>query len=50
MAKTTQQQVLDAAVKTWKNYLYMRDAVLNKDGLLYTFHVGEPIWCLRRNP
>lgn len=46
--KPTQAQVLDAAVKTWKNYLYMRDAVLNKDGLLYTFHVGEPIWCLRR--
>lgn len=26
----------------------MRERVLNKKGLLFTFHVGEPIWCLRR--
>lgn len=31
-----------AAQKTWDNYLYMRPRMKNPDGLLYTFHVGEP--------
>lgn len=38
----TQSQVEEAAQKTWENYLYMRERVINKDGLLYTYHVGEP--------
>lgn len=39
----TKQQVKKAAKETWENYLYMRDRVNNKNGLLYTFHVGEPL-------
>lgn len=38
----TREQVEEAAQKTWENYLYMRERVINKDGLLYTYHVGEP--------
>ena len=38
----TQEQVQEAAEKTWENYLYMRPKMKNPDGLLYTFHVGEP--------
>ena len=38
----TSKQVKEAAEETWQNYLYMRERVINKDGLLYTFHVGEP--------
>lgn len=39
----TQQQVREAAEKTWDNYLYMRARLKKPEGLLYTFHVGEPI-------
>lgn len=38
----TDEQVKDAAKRTWENYLYMRPKMKNPDGLLYTFHVGEP--------
>lgn len=38
----TQEQVKEAAQKTWENYLYMRPKMKKPDGLLYTFHVGEP--------
>lgn len=38
----TQEQVKEAAQKTWDNYLYMRPKMKNPKGLLYTFHVGEP--------
>ncbi len=38
----TQEQVEEAARATWENYLYMRPKMKNPDGLLYTFHVGEP--------
>ena len=38
----TAAQVVEAAEKTWANYLYMRQRMKNPDGLLYTFHVGEP--------
>lgn len=34
--------VREAAQSTWDNYLYMRSKVRNKQGLLYTFHFGEP--------
>lgn len=38
----TQQEVREAAKKTWDNYLYMRSKLKKPEGLLYTFHVGEP--------
>ena len=38
----TPEQVEQAAQATWENYLYMRPKMKNPDGLLYTFHVGEP--------
>lgn len=44
----TQQEVEEAAKKTWDNYLYMRSKVNNPDGLLYTFHVGEPYEFLKQ--
>lgn len=43
----TDEQVKDAARKTWENYLYMRPKMKNPEGLLYTFHVGEPYEYLR---
>ncbi len=43
----TQEQVAEAARATWENYLYMRPKMKNPDGLLYTFHVGEPYNYLR---
>ena len=44
----TPQQVKEAAQKTWENYLYMRTKMKNPNGLLYTFHVGEPFEFLER--
>jgi len=41
-------EVRDAAEKTWENYLYMRPKMNKPEGLLYTFHVGEPIEFLKR--
>lgn len=38
----TPAQVREAAQKTWENYLYMRPRMKKPEGLLYTFHVGEP--------
>lgn len=38
----TYSQVREAAQKTWENYLYMRPKMKKPEGLLYTFHVGEP--------
>lgn len=38
----TQEQVEEAAQATWENYLYMRPKMNKPEGLLYTFHVGEP--------
>jgi len=38
----TQEQVEAAAAATWENYLYMRPKMVKPEGLLYTFHVGEP--------
>ena len=43
----TEQEVNEAAQKTWENYLYMRNRVLSPDKLLYTFHVGEPFEYLK---
>jgi len=36
------EDVIIAAVKTWKNFLYMRSKMEDVNKLLYTFHVGEP--------
>lgn len=44
----TTQQVEDAAKATWQNYLEMRPRMKNPEGLLYTFHVGEPYAYLRQ--
>ena len=42
------EEVNEAAQKTWENYLYMRPKMKKPEGLLYTFHVGEPIEYLQR--
>lgn len=39
---STPEQVVEAAEKTWENYMYMRARVTKPESLLYTFHVGEP--------
>ncbi len=38
----TPEQVGEAAAATWENNLYMRPRMKKPEGLLYTFHVGEP--------
>lgn len=38
----TQEQVKEAARKSWENFLYMYPRVEGPERLLYTFHVGEP--------
>lgn len=38
----------NSAIKTWNNYLYMRPRMKNPEGLLYTFHAGEPIKYLQQ--
>lgn len=43
----TNKQVVEAAAATWDNYLYMRPKMIKPEGLLYTFHVGEPFNFLR---
>lgn len=44
----SREEVVEAAQKTWENYLYMRPKMKKPEGLLYTFHVGEPIEFLKR--
>lgn len=44
----THEEVRIAAQKTWENYLYMRPKMKKPEGLLYTFHVGEPIEFLKQ--
>lgn len=44
----TLEEVEEAAGKTWENYLYMRERVIKKESLLYTFHVNEPIKYLKQ--
>lgn len=44
----TPEQVKEAARLTWENYLYMRPRMKKPEGLLYTFHVGEPYDYLRQ--
>lgn len=44
----TKEQVEEAAEKTWQNYLYMRPKMKKPEGLLYTFHVGEPYEYLKQ--
>ena len=38
----TREQIREAAMETMDNYYYMRARLANPDGLLYTFHYGEP--------
>lgn len=47
-AVPSNEEVKEAAAKTWENYLYMRPKMKNPEGLLYTFHVGEPIEFLKQ--
>lgn len=42
------EEVREAASKTWENYLYMRPKMKKPEGLLYTFHVGEPLEFLKQ--
>ena len=44
----TSEQVKEAAKATWENYLYMRPKMKKPEGLLYTFHVGEPLEYLKQ--
>lgn len=44
----TAKEVREAAQKTWDNYLYMRPKMKKPEGLLYTFHVGEPVEFLKQ--
>lgn len=46
--KVTTEMIIESANKTWENYLYMRPKMKNPEGLLYTFHVGEPLEFLKR--
>ena len=39
----TTHDIEESARKTWENYLFMRKRVNKPEGLLYTFHIGEPI-------
>lgn len=48
LTNTTDLKSFDiAASKTWENYLYMRPKMKNPDGLLYTYHAGDPIIYLK---
>lgn len=37
----TEEQMREAPIRSWKNYLYMRERVISVDKLLPTFHIGE---------
>lgn len=37
----TRQELLEAPKKSWENYLYMRERVIDVDSLLPIFHMGE---------
>jgi len=44
----TQEEIQEAAQKTYDNYWYMRERLDNPDVLLYTFHIGEPFTYLEQ--
>lgn len=46
--KPTIAEIQAATKKTWDNYIYMYYRMVNPKGLMYTFHVGEPYWQLKR--
>lgn len=46
--EVTRLMIEKSAQNTWENYLYMRPKMKNPKGLLYTFHVGEPIEFLKQ--
>lgn len=45
---STRQQVQEACEKSWENYLYMYDRMIDKNELIPVFHVGEPWDALHR--
>ena len=45
---STRQQVQEACEKSWENYLYMYERMIDKDELIPVFHVGEPWDALHR--
>lgn len=46
--KPTLMEVARAAQETWDNFVYMYKRMNNPQGLMYTFHVGEPFWQLEK--
>jgi hypothetical protein len=38
----TASEVRDASAKSWENYQYMRELLIEPDKLIYAFHAGEP--------
>jgi hypothetical protein len=44
----TVQESEEASDKSWENYLYMRSKVKHPDKLLYTFHIGEDYYYLKK--
>lgn len=44
----TKDEIRAAAEGTIDNYFYMKERLINPDGLLYTFHFGEPFDLLER--
>lgn len=46
--KPSRDEIRAAAEGTIENYFYMKERLTNPDGLLYTFHYGEPFDLLER--
>lgn len=46
--KPSRDEIREAAEGTIENYFYMKERLTNPDGLLYTFHYGEPFDLLER--
>lgn len=44
----TFEEVKDASARSWENYQYMRELLVEPDKLLYAYHAGEPIWYLEQ--
>jgi hypothetical protein len=40
--ESTQDEVDEAAARTWENYQYMKELLIDPNKLLYAFHLGEP--------
>lgn len=44
----TPEELAEGPVKSWENYLYMRERVTNPDKLLPVFHQGEDLFYLKQ--